>query len=306
MDVVSRIAELIGFDILFLGGITLVAWCIAAELWSDPRLTAAACVSCRTRIHNFLGGDGAGTYRYVVLLFGAALIGMIINLTADRLLDQEDIVHHLPMLHWSSSHELKAGWKAEDELKVEGATSLGGLTTSPNVGNILKNHAIPPQAPAVSVAAAFPTATPDVVNSANNVMGAGRKRHDDNFYRIKDFFQHAYAAVEKADNGKLVPGLRYEFLVVKVLRVLSLLVFVLYTVLVIRIASPVPSKKTIERLISLVSATLCAFLLLQLLLWLWSEQSKRYYRRVLHAYVVVAATEDKTLLEVPAPGLSGH
>jgi hypothetical protein len=299
MDVISRIAELIGFDILFLGGITLAAWCIAAELWSDPRLSAAACVSCRKRIHEFLGGGEATAYRYVVLLLGAALIGMIINLTADRLLDQDSIVHGLPTLHWPPWHNVNYGWKAEDELKVEGAKSLGGLTTSSDVAKILRNHSIPPQAPAISAEAAVPEGPAKGPDSKSAALSADRKPHDATYYRIKDFMQHAYAAVEKADNGKLVPGLRYEFLVLKVLRVLLLLVLVLYAVMLIRIAAPVTRRKTLARLVSLLSATLCAFLLSQLLLWLWSQQSMRYYRRVIHAYVVVAATEDRALLDIP-------
>lgn len=131
MDVVAQIAELIGFDILFLGGITLVACSFAIAFWHHPHFGSVPFVSCVDYLRRLF--TGGSVFLYGTLVFSAALFGMVVNLSADRLLDDEDIVRRIPNF-------IGETLLPEDELKLEAIKAATNLMTNPRIAAILRNH----------------------------------------------------------------------------------------------------------------------------------------------------------------------
>jgi hypothetical protein len=197
------------------------------------------------------GNVKPGLVGFTALLFGAALIGMVINLTADKVLDKEE---------WLDRFPPPGRWHDEDYWKLQAVKEAVTLAAEPKVTHIIRNHS-------------------------------------DNVYSAKSFIQHAYPAVQKQQNSNVLTGLRYEFLVVKVLRVFLLLVVGLYVLMILRAGWVIIEKRKFrDRWLGLLLATILTLCLYVLLMWLWTQQSRRYYKKLVHSYIVLAASEDNSLL----------
>ncbi len=127
--------------------------------------------------------------------------------------------------------------------------------------------------------------------------------------QINGFYQHAYAKVLQPKAEGKISYIQSELLVIKLLRVIFfdmlLIFFVIATGLLVRtiiscilclrkwlkLSTSEDGKERGTQGASIVILLLIYFLFIPLSLKLWTEQSKRYYKKLTHAYLVIA--EDK-------------
>jgi hypothetical protein len=308
MEWLNQLVELVGFDILFLGLLMTLTFCVADAVWrGDPpgRFSFAVCGTRMCSLFRCAAeklaprsadadrpaekqgmAGGARTaevttsrsqrvLEFAGIMVAAALSGMLVNLLADKLLDEPRAVGWVPpsCFAWQGDDGWPKPWKEEDALKWEALRDVGRLVTVPGVRTTIRNHTADEKA-------------------------------------SKAWFQHAYAAVHSAENGaSVLTVLRYEFLAVKVLRVLLLVSVLLYlsaiASLIYAMLSPAAQSGRERDLWLLVVAwTVGIFIVSAILMWLWTAQSKRYYKKLAHAYIALCATKDGTLSEVPEPAVA--
>jgi hypothetical protein len=364
MDFMALV-EFIGFDIIFLGLLTILVCYVLRALWLSPApfdLFSAA-EQGWTDYRNYLQGcfdpaddcepGGAArsrtsrTAQLVGMLLMAALLGMVVNVMGDRMLDSDLIVRNIPVppvwyddddWHtWSLTKynflhpaRVPSFWMPEDAIKTDALKSVGKLYTSEGIKNVIKNHLTDEDS-------------------------------------AKALYQHAYARVMSIDNKPVVNALRYEYLAVKVLRVGLVELTVLLLVALIKLlkelinfgrtltgrrraavpayepageawsdeatlateqaaggatvaASHIERKATTEtpainsngalktgraRLARVILSLVLLCLMPLLFLKLWSAQSKRYDKKVLHTYLTLLADGKDVVLEPsPKPGLT--
>ena len=257
----GALIEFIGFDIIFLGLLTLLASCVTGQLWkSTPAEAMGAFASGWRCYQKYLGGSlDSETKRskrsLISMLLMAGLLGMVVNIAADRLLDTRTGL-----------------WSSEDELKCKAVNAV-----------------------------------------AENLVAAGRTKvylgNHKTKERAKELLQHAYVSTLSSDNERLVAMLRYEYVAVKVLRVLFLETTLLFLVALFgpwrrRLGQGNFGKARFWRS----AGQLCLLSALPILcLTLWSAQSKRYYKKIVHSYLVLAKDKDVIMSEKPAshPAPSG-
>lgn len=257
----AALIEFIGFDIVFLGLLTLLASCVAWELWkSTPTEAFGAFASGWRCYQDHLGGNlDSDTKRskrsLISMLLMAGLLGMLVNVAADRLLDTRTSL-----------------WSSEDEIKRKAVKAIAeNLVAAGHAKVYLDNH--------------------------KSEEGA------------KELLQHAYASTLSSDSERLVSMLRYEYVAVKVLRVLFMEATLLFFVAIFgpwrrRLSQGNFTKARFWR----ATAQLCLLLALPILcLTLWSAQSKRYYKKIVHSYLVLAKDKDVVMSDKPAsnPAPSG-
>ncbi|HEX5718909.1 MAG TPA: hypothetical protein VF179_22295 [Thermoanaerobaculia bacterium] len=259
----GALIEFVGFDIIFLGLLTLLACCVTWQLWkSTPDETIDAFASGWRDYQEHLrclDSDTKHSKRTLVgMLLMAALLGMLVNITGDRLLDTEELVTNIP---------IPGFWSSEDEIKLEAVKTIAkDLVAAGHSKAYLDNH--------------------------NNKDAA------------QDLLQHAHVFTLSSDSERVVSMLRYEYIVVKVLRVLFLEATLLFFVAVcgpwMRYLLLKPRRKLGRAGFWRATLQLCLLLALPyLFLMLWSDQSKRYYKKVVYSYLVLA---DKIDVK---PGLQG-
>jgi hypothetical protein len=144
---------------------------------------------------------------------------------------------------------------------------------------------------------------------AKDLVAAGhRKAYLDNHSKDKDaaqeLLQHAYVLALSSDSERVVSMLRYEYIVVKVLRVLFLEATLLFFVAVcgpwMRHLLLKPRRKLGPAGFWRAIRQLCLLLALPFLfLMLWSDQSKRYYKKVVYSYLVLADKNDAIMSHEP-------
>lgn len=120
----AALIELVGFDIIFLGLLTILTCYVGRELWTAPR--SSDCLKAFNggweKYKSYLQGcieetedcqpPGSSTTRppraaqLIGMLLMASLLGMVINIVGDRLLDNDMFVRNIPFV-WPEFRENK-------------------------------------------------------------------------------------------------------------------------------------------------------------------------------------------------------
>lgn len=139
MDELKSLVELFTVDILLIGAITLMAAALAVKLGLG--LAGGATASPAPGWLSFLNGVGRalvpwspgdakpGRVGVALLVLAAALAGMVVNLTADEILEGRDRVF------WLSAGRVSRG---EDDIKVRQVDKLTNLGLSPSLAAKLR------------------------------------------------------------------------------------------------------------------------------------------------------------------------
>lgn len=306
--------ELVGFDIIFLGLLTLLTCYIARELWRKgwPSKTFEA-IACGWRDYkNYLQGclgsseeqkTTARAAQLIGMLLMASLLGMVINIMADRLLDN-DAVRYIPVV-WPKYNEKEGKynlwpcetWHPEDAIKYDALKSSLKLYTDKESSKLRALHKI------------------------EDPQNGGCDDWQSDLYQkgeehVKELFQRAYSLTLSEENKPVAAMLRYEYLAVKILRtLLGISIILLLAALcglsrkiILRrlgIEEEIHSELTHPSPIKATIALVLLFSLPLLFLGLWSTQSKRYDKKLFHAYFMLAKDKDKEVMwGTPEPSLS--
>jgi hypothetical protein len=148
--------------------------------------------------------------------------------------------------------------------------------------------------------------TENLVAAAHTTAYLGNHKDIDG---AKELLQHAYVRTLNSNSERLVSMLRYEYVAVKVLRVLFLESALLFFVAVFgpwrrrllqALLGPRPNFDAAR--FWRAAGQLCLLLALPLLfIMLWSAQSKRYYKKIVHSYLVLANENDVIMSNEPTP-----
>jgi hypothetical protein len=258
----AALAEFIGFDIIFIGILTVIVARVGLQLWQQesntrPGLCAVALKECGKLF-------GESTKQTAGILIIAALAGMTANFAADRLLDSGLLKWaRLPEIEWDTKWEFNCGPPAEEDwVKVWALCEVLGKE-------------VPTRAEMKILGKDSPT--PEERKVLETITGL--------FKQAKIFFREGLATVLQSGSDALASSLRAEFLAVRVFRVLFLYALLLMLATLVATLRKWP-KGQIVRSFATVLALLC---LAYLSLWCWGHQSKRYYKKLGHAYKAVVA-----------------
>jgi hypothetical protein len=314
----TAVIELVGYDIIFLGLMTLLTCYVGWELWHAPSasksLTAfgdgwekyksylQGCLEkpedCATTVNSTPRPPRAA--QLIGMLLMASVLGMVINIIGDRMLDSDLIVRNIPFVwpeynknggigfeYWPSET-----WHPEDAIKYDALKSVGNLYTNPRKNEFQAWHK---------------TKDPQDAKCKDPGVSDCRewntKGYEEKEDYAKELFQRAYASVLSSDNKPIQSVLRYEYLAIKVLRTLFA-----SSIILLLIAVFGPWRRSIWRRLrkreeetdqsqreSKIRTVLTPVLLLALpllFLALWSTQSKRYDKKIFHAYLMLSKDDD--------------
>lgn len=306
----AAVIELIGFDIILLGLLTLLACYIGRQLWSNKGATCLYAfrkgwANYTKYLQGCLDSPGpaddcsdktasrtARASQMIGVLLMAGLFGMVINIIGDRMLDS-DLIRFLPVPPiWvkADAGQLKLsrwpceGWQPEDAIKTDALKAVSSLYLEADNAAFKAGHLIPGKS-----------------TETKTVCSWSEKSYESQEAHAKEFFQHAYAWALASKNEQVLSALRYEYLVIKVLRTLfAISTFLLLIALCGRWRKTLwdtgrngiwGELKNPRSIIGVLILLLSPFLFLTL----WSTQSKRYDKKVFHAYLVLADNKDAVL-----------
>lgn len=313
----GALIELIGFDIFLIGLLTILSCYVGLSLWTLDKASdcSRAFETGWNDYKSYLQGcidpsvecDGlapparpARISQLIGMLLMAALLGMVINLVGDRLLDTDSFVKNIPVPFvlsekknestTVSEYKLSLGyWQPEDAIKVEALKSVKNLPLDHEVKDIAKKLFL----------------------KENKTPEELEKLEDS----AKALFQHANAVALSSNNTQILTLLRYELLVVKVLRTLFTISLILLFIALLGLGRrnlqwviALKGKKPLrlprfdfkQSVAGLAGLALVIFLPF-LFLTLWSHQSKRYDKKVFHAYTALSGGKDTVVYPLPTP-----
>jgi hypothetical protein len=335
----AALVELIGFDIIFLGLLTLLTCYIARTLWRVSRSSECLvafrkgweqyCDYLEGCVQRHKGEEGPGkaeqtekdkadetdastkrparATQLIGMLLMASVLGMVINIVGDRLLDSDVFVRTIPFI-WSDVRENKetkkeerrwwpcVTWHPEDAIKYDALKAVSNLYNDQK-DTFQANHKI------------TKAECDNWDEGSEGESGKEAAIYQKGESHAKELFQRAYAWTLSSNNTSVQAALRYEYLVIKVLRTLFASSIIL---LLVAIFGPWRRAAVLRLLGAKIETPLAAkikawvicvllFSLPFLFLALWSTQSKRYDKKVFHAYILMAKDNDNDVLKL-SPG----
>lgn len=271
--------ELVTFDILLLGLLTLLFGAALRALWlyigggfSEVRQAGKKLRNDVAKVNFQKLPSGLLKYTSVTVLVVAACVGMFMNHLADELLEVVPAYSLVRFERWTACQPKwlplqpkKLG--TEDEIKCEVANKV--LHSGPGSPDTNKKD---PPCPSESV--------------------PGWLSKD----QSKAFFQHAYIEILGSERSGVTNMLRFEYLVVRLLRVLFVLFLLLtiaaFLLTIVRIVRRAQAQRAV------VVVLVCSIMTV-VCLWLSGEQQHRYLKKLAYAYLSLAAGTNHNLSLTP-------
>ena len=208
------------------------------------------------------------------------------DLVADELLDG-GFVSHFPAIppsigDFAEYEKWREGWTErfleEDEIKIDEVSRLPNILNESEL-RIVSRH------------------IPEIELPPVNGKGVEEKRSFEG--HVKGLFQHADAAIFASGKHDLIEGIRVEDNALKIHRILLLGVLVTSVVSFFALGRWLILERgslTVLAVLREVTLAMAAIFMVFLSIRMWTEQSKRLYKRVIHSYVAVALESDERMV----------
>lgn len=303
----AALAEFIGFDVIFIGILTMLAASAGERLWNVHGTTPLSlCTGALEDCRNLFAESAK---RIASILILAAVAGMIANFAADQILDSG-------MLKWVLLPEL--GWKTESEKKSHkkpemefGAKSAAECETKSETNSEMKGLRAEEDWIKASVFCKIAKDDPekvtlkvspeefrkgcDALKQKKQLCDCEMEWRKKAINEGQRFFREALATLLDSGSAPLVGSLQAELLVVRVFRVLfvySLLLMILSYVAPVSVWWRKPeARRWWPSAVTFVALAAAAYFFL----WCWGYQSKRYYKKLGQAYITVAPQRNGAL-----------
>jgi hypothetical protein len=267
MSSIGEILDLIAIDVMAVGVITVTFALLFRHLWLlQPPNVIRATWTAVTVLRDRIATPGV----FVLLLVPAAIVGAVMDVVADELLDGPFVTKFpaippelgdiLDLGAWRDG--FLVGFREEDQLKREEVDKLPQALGAAQLRFVTSQITIEPG-----------SVSPDYER------------------KVKGLFQHAIATIRASDKEQLLAALRAETRTQKILRIVFIGMLLTSLMIVAAVARYVAvSRSGLERRVlghAFLFFVLAGFLTL-LSLRLWTDQSLRLYKQTLHAYLAVA------------------
>jgi hypothetical protein len=302
----SQLIELIGFDILFMGLITALTFSLARSLVFTPPWNAWN--GAKDGARRFLGHVSSKPFvTLIALVFCAAGVGHVLTVLSDELLDGGTLISkrgfpYIPPLDDLEPKRWGGHWMEEDLLKAQALEDVESrLNGADHIQDVLRQRLA--KYPEGLDVRSIRDLTPEELEEV---------QLDD----VKGFFQHVKATVEARGNERVLADLRRGLTSLKLLSTFFFDALVLLVAFLVGLARWLGSRRgageraptvRVDRKERLRRFALSLWW--GMLLWLcvggtlrlWTEHTVSWHKRLLHAYVVIAADGDPVVgIQAPA------